>query len=166
MSLWNYYRWQLVGIQCLVSMFVFHSPWTTMTSEVMMIIYHPSVYTEPCLDWGTWNSLSRQEPLQISNLQAPSLSAFRTIKSFEPEGDGTITETPDTSTGNGAHCNVTEPSSLRLVTVDDRINFRLLFARRFGWLTENINPCEEESITAKTTWIKNRKSKIENWKWN
>lgn len=81
-----------------------------------------------------WNSFSRREEVQISKREGvPSpLSGFRTIKSLDADGEGTITETPVISTGNGAHSNSTEPLSLCLEIVDDRMNFLLLLAKRFG----------------------------------
>lgn len=99
--------------------------------------YHPSVYTEPCTDWGIWNSFSTWPAPQISNWQGDSFSGFRTTRSFAPEGDGTITETPVISTGNGAHWKFTE-LLVSFEIWEDRINFLILFAKRFGWLHENI----------------------------
>lgn len=73
----------------------------------------------------------------ISSFVGESFSGFRIMSSFEPDGEGTINATPDSSTGNGDHSKliVLSPSFLK---VADKRDFLILFAKRFGWLTENI----------------------------
>lgn len=63
-------------------------------------------------------------------------------KSLEPDGDGTIIDTPDISIGNGAHRNLTE-LSLCFRMLQDMMDVLLLFVRRSGWETTNI-PCNCE----------------------
>jgi len=108
--------------------------------------YHPSLYTNPCIDLGIQNSFSKQEELQISKQQEPppSLSPFRITKSLEPEGDGTIIDTsPHISIGNGAHRNSTESSLSSLTMLQDRIKVLFLFVKTSCWIIENI-PCAME----------------------
>jgi hypothetical protein len=74
---------------------------------------------------------------RISSFVGEPFSPFRTTRSFDPEGDGTMTDTPDISMGKGDHWKMIEVTSV-LKTWEYRIYFLLLFASRFGWLMENI----------------------------
>jgi len=109
------------------------------------------MYTEPCFDWGTWNSFSSWEELQISKRQGPSLSGFRTISSLEAEGDGTMAETPVNSIGKGAQWNATV-ASLCLSREAETMDFFLLLVKRLGWLTQNI-ACEAKPAMQNETQI-------------
>lgn len=115
-----------------------------------MINYQPSVYTEPWTVGGIWNSFSTWAGPQISNWQGESFSGLRTTRSFAPDGDGTITETPVISIGNGPHWKFTN-LLLSFEIWDDRINFLLLFAITFGWLNENI---AWEPFPVQRSWLK------------
>ena len=92
---------------------------------------------EPWTDLGMWNSFSSWEGLQISIWAGDLLSVFRTTRSFAPDGDGTIVDTPLISAGKGAHWKLTQVLLSFEIRVD-RTNFLLLFPKRLGWLIKNI----------------------------
>lgn len=119
--------------------------------ETHIVYYHLSAYTEPWTDWGMWNSFSNWDGPQISSWTGESFSGFFTTSSLEPEGEGTIREAFAISTGNWAHWKVTELLLPREIWAD-RINFLLLFARRFGWLIENI-ACEPFPVIVFLIWV-------------
>lgn len=89
--------------------FTLHITFNTMSSiqEVRQSgTYHPSAYMVPCTEAATKISLRSCPGPQISSLvaDAPSLplaSALRTIKSFAPDGEGTMRAAPLSSKGKG-----------------------------------------------------------------
>ena len=84
-----------------------------------------------------WNSFSKADGPHISSLVGESFSGFRTIRSFEPDGEGTIKATPGNSIGNGDHSKLMALAPFFLKEADSK-DFLILFARTFGWLIENI----------------------------
>lgn len=84
-----------------------------------------------------WNSFSKADGPHISSLVGESFSGFRTTRSFEPDGEGTAKATPDNSIGNGDHSKLMGLAPFFLKEADSK-DFLILFAKTFGWLTENI----------------------------
>lgn len=106
-------------------------------TEIYRIYYHPSTNSEPCTDFGICIAFSSWAEPHISSHVDDSSSVLRTIRSFEPEGEGTIVDTPSISTGKGDHWKSID-WLLVFTTWADRINFLFLLATKFVWLIENI----------------------------
>jgi hypothetical protein len=100
-------------------------------------IYHPSVYRDPWIDCAICISFSNWQGPQISNFVGESSSAFRTSRSFSPDGDGTTADTPLISIGKGDHWKLTDFEAL-LEMWEFRRKFLFLLAKRSDWLIETI----------------------------
>lgn len=116
--------------------------------------YHASVYTDPWIDWGMINSSSNSEGPHISSLVGESSSEFRTMRSFEPEGEGSIRDAPGTSIGKDDHWKSTGLSLLPCIEAD-KINFLFLLASILGWLAETI-ALDPFAVQICVVWIQNK----------